>query len=269
MAIAGRPRPQSARWGVLACAVGALITGMVILPGQAARWGRAAAGLPTAGREEAAAPRGVPAPVLYPAQTYTFLAVQDDATTPVTYDPCRPVHYVVRAAGEPRGGRELLTEAVAEISAQTGLQFVADGSTDEEPSAQRRSYQPLRYGDRWAPVLVAWRTASENPDFATDVVGQARSVSVALKGTPRTYVTGQIWLDTTRIGAMINDPDPQQRRLARAVVQHELGHLVGLGHVDDPMQVMFPTASPVITELGPGDRTGLARLGQGPCVPGL
>ena len=44
---------------------------------------------------------------------------------------------------------------------------------------------------------------------------------------------------------------------------HEVGHLVGLDHVDDPTQLMY--RSTVTTELGAGDRSGLAILGNTPC----
>jgi hypothetical protein len=53
-----------------------------------------------------------------------------------------------------------------------------------------------------------------------------------------------------------------------AVLRHELGHLAGLDHVDDPGQLMNPVTSDVRT-FQAGDRTGLARLGRGACAPDL
>ena len=43
----------------------------------------------------------------------------------------------------------------------------------------------------------------------------------------------------------------------------QLGHLVGLDHVDDPTQLMYPTTE--VTDFGRGDRHGLALLGRTPC----
>jgi hypothetical protein len=52
------------------------------------------------------------------------------------------------------------------------------------------------------------------------------------------------------------------------VVLHELGHLVGLAHVNDPQQLMYSRGS-TSNGLGPGDLAGLARLGEGACAPWL
>ena len=52
-----------------------------------------------------------------------------------------------------------------------------------------------------------------------------------------------------------------------AVVMHELGHLVGLDHVDDPADTTYPETDPAVTapEYGDGARRGLEELGDGPC----
>ncbi|MFN8079991.1 MAG: matrixin family metalloprotease [Kineosporiaceae bacterium] len=254
------------RWWALAVATGFAV-GAVTLPSAAARWARAEAGIPASGHEAAGQPLGSPPVVAFPKDTFRFIQHQDDGTTPVTWDPCRPVHYVVQRAGVPAGGEALLAVAVQEISAATGLQFVADGPTDETPDWHRPRYQPERYGDRWAPVLISWRTAAETPEFAHDAVGLTNTQPVAPPGRPWVFVTGQIQLDATAFTRLLSRPEGTE--LARAVIEHELGHLVGLDHVDVPTEIMYPQANLVITELGPGDRTGLARLGQGPCVPEL
>ncbi len=46
---------------------------------------------------------------------------------------------------------------------------------------------------------------------------------------------------------------------------HELGHVVGLNHVHDRRELMNG-ANLGRTVFGPGDRRGLALLGQGPCT---
>ncbi len=51
---------------------------------------------------------------------------------------------------------------------------------------------------------------------------------------------------------------------ARAIVMHELGHLVGLAHVHVADELMYPENIGHRT-FGPGDREGFRQLGLGPC----
>jgi hypothetical protein len=226
------------------------------------------AGWPTPGVDEAAAPLGTPAPVATPSDAYSFLYTQKDGVTPVAFDPCRPVHYVVRPDGAPAGGEELLTAAIARVSAATGLQFINDGTTTESPSRMRELMDRDRYGDRWSPVLVAWESADENPDIAADVIGQATATPVSPTRDGRlTLVTGQVELDAAQLGALLAAPERQPE--AYATVIHELGHLVGLGHVNDATQVMYPQVVQGVADFGAGDLSGLAQLGAGACAPDL
>jgi hypothetical protein len=197
---------------------------------------------------------------------YRFSAMQDDGTTPVTYDPCRPVHYMIRPDGGPAEGDRLIAAAVAQVSAATGLRFVSDGGTTESPAGERASFQPDRYGDRWAPVLIVWETASEQPDFGVDVAGLGGSTRMVWGDHPAKYVTGMVQLDAAKLGAALKQPDGRQR--VQNVILHELGHLVGLAHVNDPQQLMYPRGGTAVG-FGRGDLAGLARLGGGACAPWL
>jgi hypothetical protein len=185
----------------------------------------------------------------------------------VSYDPCRPIHYVIRQQGEPAGGEQIVTDAVRSVSQATGLRFVYDGATSETPSHQRPSYQPERYGDRWAPVLISWVTPNENPDMATDVTGEGGSSAFALPNGPSAYVSGSVELDAGKLASELELNEGKQ--IVRAVVLHELGHLVGLDHVTAANQLMYPQIQPGVTHFGAGDLTGLAALGKGACVPDL
>lgn len=48
------------------------------------------------------------------------------------------------------------------------------------------------------------------------------------------------------------------------MLDHELAHVLGLGHVDTPGELMMPVNTGQ-THFGPGDLAGLARLGAIPC----
>ena len=185
----------------------------------------------------------------------------------MAYDPCRVVRYALRPDGSPAGGEEMVHAAVARIGQVTGLVFVYDGPTDEVPSPGREPFQPDRYGDRWAPVLVAWQTEAEAPGLAGDVVGEAGSQAVSLDEGTRVYVTGTVTLDAAQFPGILGQRDGEAT--AAGVVLHEMAHLVGLDHVDDRTQLMYPETVPGVTDLAAGDLTGLARLGRGACVPEL
>jgi hypothetical protein len=222
---------------------------------------------PIAGIGVASSPRGRPLPPPAEGGAHGFISFQPDGVTPVAYDPCRLIHYTVRPDGAPVGGEEIVHAAIAQMSEVTGLQFVDDGPTDEAPSRDREIYQPDRYGNRWAPVLIAWETEEQNLALAGDVVGEGGSVAVSLGDGPRIYLSGTVSLDGPRLGELL--AGRQGEEAVRSVVLHELGHLVGLAHVDDAGQLMYPEARREVTDFAAGDLTGLARLGAGPCVPEL
>lgn len=223
---------------------------------------------PLPGLEESSTPLGTPAPIAgKPSAAYRFQSTQDDETTPVAWSPCRPIHYVVRTENQPRGGAAGIENAVAAVSAATGLRFVNEGPTTESPDMDRDPYQPERYGDRWAPVLVAWATPDEVPDFGVDIVGEAGSIRVGTPSGDEAFVSGAVFLDPTSYRQIARQAG---RPAADAVILHEFGHLVGLAHVNDAKQVMFPRSEPDSpTSYQRGDLAGLAALGRGACQPDI
>lgn len=218
--------------------------------------------LPSGPGEVAAAPLGVPP--LPPAGIggYAFSMTHADGS-PVTFDPCRAIHFVVRPDGQPPGGHELLTAAFSQLSAATGLQFVDDGTTDEAPLDTRAPYQRDRYGDRWAPVLVAWSSAAETSMLADGVLGRAGPDTFGTGDDASTrFVSGLAVFNGGALGQQLATGDDSK---AGSVLLHELGHLVGLAHVSDPFQVMFDTNAYPLTTYRAGDLRGLEQLGRGPC----
>ena len=179
----------------------------------------------------------------------------------VRYDPCTPIHYVVNPALAPDGGLEDVHTAMRLTAEASGLDFVYDGETDEAPSATRPTYLPDRYGERWAPVLIAWSNdmsaaAPAGTDWQT--LGLAGSSFERNEDGELVYVSGQAVFNA---GAGLKSGFAGETW--GQVILHEIGHIVGLNHVSDPQSVMNPVHGLRPAAWGHGDRRGLWELGLG------
>lgn len=196
----------------------------------------------------ATTPLGAP-PDVPDAGTPAYRHLQDGTDEPVAWDPCRPVTVVVSDRTAPDGAEVLLVDALDEVATATGLVVEVEGPTDEEPSIDREVFQPERYGDRWAPVLVAWTDPAEIPALRGDVDALGGSETARAGDGTEVYVTGTLLLDGPQLAAADEDE-------VRSALRRELARLVGLAVEDEH-------------DDGPELRAGLARLGGGPCAPDL
>lgn len=220
--------------------------------------------LPSTEPEAAPVPLGMPPPYTGIGE-HAYMYTHPDGT-PVAYDPCKPIHYVIRADGAPDGGVGAVHQAISEITSATGLQFVYDGTTDEVPTDDRDPTQG-RYGERWAPVLIAWSTPEESPKLEGITVGIAGSQAIGTSEEDYRYITGEVLLDGPQMREIAEEEDGVATN--QGIILHELGHLVGLDHVDDPSQLMYTETVEGLHTFGVGDLQGLAALGGGKCYPDL
>jgi len=210
-------------------------------------------------------PLGSASGLLASSEQYKFLMTQRRSEAPVTFDPCRPIEYVVRSEGGPTNGLDVIQRAVADTSEATGLVFRYVGPTDESPAPPRSHYQPDRYGDKWAPVLIAWSGPTETDALAGNVTGVTfQKPTVA--DNRLYYVSGTIALDADDLAAAGGSVPPER---VLPTIRHELAHLVGLGHIQDPSQLMNPHGNRFLETFNDGDLTGLQQLGQGKCSDNL
>ena len=178
---------------------------------------------------------------------YAFLATQPGSEEPVGFSPCGPVEVVVNPAGAPDGHPDLVRSSLARISGASGLHLELVGETDRTWSDEVRS--------RGEPVLVSWATAEEVPELEGPSAGFGGPTVVTFPDGRSWNASGQVVLDTDHL------PTPEAHA---AVLDHELAHVLGLGHVDAPGELMMPVNTGQ-THFGPGDLAGLARLGAIPC----
>ncbi len=244
--------PRAARWrnALLVAAAGVLFLAALAVAG----------GSLVLGLQHPDAPPASPAGVgaLAEDAPYTVWERNTDGTA-VRWDPCTPIEVVWSATDAPPTARADITAALDRVAEASGLTLRLTGRTAERPSGTRLPYQPERYGQRWAPVLIAWAdpAAPGLPLRDTDR-GVAVPIAVGPAGD-RTYVTGQVLLNAQRDDLR---PGFDERAEAwGATLVHELLHVLGLGHVDDPEQLMYvhPGRGPVT--FGDGDRAGLAAIG--------
>ena len=178
--------------------------------------------------------------------------------TPVRWNPCIAIPFVVNPTGGPPNAVALAQAAVDRVAAATGLSFRYEGLTDEAASVSRSLLQ-ARYGARYAPMLIAWADR-----FAIgDAAGLGGLVYVGL-GTPAAQAVSGF--------AYVGRGLPGGDLFQTGVLLHELGHALGLDHADDTVQVMNSVGDsgrPLSTYID-GDLAGLDRIGRRPgCLPAI
>jgi len=196
---------------------------------------------------------------LFPGPGYAFRHTQPGSTTPIGYHPCRPVEFVVYDVPAPDGVEGLLDEAIAAVSEASGLTFAYLGPA-ENPAAQN----PSDPDSSQEPALIGWATPEDvdRLEGRTAGVGGSSTWAWDAELAQFVYIGGVVILDAPALAEMLEREDG--RDLVRAVITHELGHLLGLDHVKDPDQLMHDE-NVGNTELGAGDRAGLAMLGADRC----
>jgi hypothetical protein len=199
---------------------------------------------------------------------YSFLEAQRGGCLPVRFNPCEPIHYVVNGALAPPGAMDDLQEAIRRVEAATGLTFVNDGPTDEPGVINRPAALPQRYPNRWAPILIVW---GHGADFRMEPTNPAGGQSVPVDDV---YVSGVLVVNVDATAQDNGRTRPANGFGAGTtwgrIFIHELGHIVGLGHVGRSDQIMFPELGVQRGEavFQPGDLAGLRLLGrEAGCIP--
>lgn len=188
---------------------------------------------------------------------HEFLAVRQDGS-PLRWNPCEPIHYVVNPGRSPDGSVGDVHEAVERVAAATGITFVYDGLTDEPLTGHRRTYQPSRYPGRWAPVLVGWVDPDTSDISFKDGEHVAAAVARPMLPPSHDEVIVSGWIAMSE-----DDPNPPGFAFPGSqgpTLLHEWGHILGLGHIEADGQLMEPSGGGM-RDFGPGDLSGLERLG--------
>ena len=196
---------------------------------------------------------------------YRFLSLTEGSRFIARWDPCSTIGYRVNLAQADPGALGDVQEAIRRIANATGLRFAYRGTTAIVP-ASRPYYGPDYPAD--TQVVIAWTRPG-----VSQLLPRSADHPLAVGGSQWTYgfvdpqggrwakaMNGFVVVDSTQ------HPPPgfgSNSYSARGkLLMHELGHVVGLAHVSDPAQVMYPVITTSAASWGNGDRTGLRILGS-------
>ncbi len=236
-----RPRHRASQLALAAgVALGLLMAGT---PGIAAP-------TPTRASAHLERPRGNP-------KAYNFIA--KIAGEPVHWNPCERQGWRINVHRSPKRAVAQAKEAVARIKRATGLRFRFRGRTHVSPK------QLAKY-PRGTDLVLGW--------------GRPKATGGAAGlGGPQWLSTGQIITGYVLLNFKVSlhpgfgrGPRYGTQGTEGQLMMHELGHAVGLQHVKDDAQIMYPTLTRKRATWGAGDRHGLRKVGKSagcfPAVPG-
>jgi hypothetical protein len=178
----------------------------------------------------------------------------------IRWDSCRPVRWAFYPRHAPRHALRQLVGGFTRMHRATGLHFDYVGRTDHRPVPAGRDLAGI-------DVVVGWRTAKGFRAFRRhdDVVGVGGN----------SFYSGYQEADGTDVGrifrgGVVLNAD-QDFRIGNGfgtgytwgeVIQHELGHVVGLDHPDNTRQLMYYSVTRRNATWGAGDLAGLRQVGS-------
>lgn len=175
------------------------------------------------------------------------------------WDACSPIHFVLNTEGAPEGASDDLRSALELLADASGLRLILDGRTDERPGAERPLVERDGTAWRWRPVLVAWADPGEG-DLPLTPLDRAVALPVAVRdGDREAFVTGQVVVNARRGDLRVGFGDRTDS--LGALLLHEIAHILGLDHVEEPGEMMWVRPGSGAVALGPGDRAGLRAIG--------
>ena len=163
----------------------------------------------------------------------------------------------------------MLQEAVARVAAISGTTWTYVGPAAEPHSSQL----PKAAMKQYPPVNIGWSDRSRS-----DLLAKTAPSSL---GVARTKWLGMAYSDGSRkavnVGAVVALDRAKRLPLRggmswKAVALHELGHAMGLAHVEDRTQLLNAALPAGLGDLQAGDRAGLVALGRSAgcvVVPGI
>ena len=216
---------------------------------------------------------GYEVPELKPGTEFTVIFEDETPETMPRWDPCTsptyainkgsfgPAEKIVRDGFELSDG-DLLRQAFDRTAELSGLRFLYLSKTSD--TYQKSENYSTNLGN--ADVLVQYLREDEYL-VAAEESGLSTSIAFAgplarrVIGETGYLVAGRIVINADEIQRLL---DEGREDVIATAYLHEIGHLIGLGHVENPEALMFggPSYLDSFTE---GDKLGFEWAGDGPC----
>ena len=235
-----------------------------------------------------AAPANGPYDFIFDRSRYRSTGVRPDPTLDLRFATCEPVRYALNIDLANDAQVADMITAIENVERATGADFQFAGVTsagmniDERILLAERFDLPYRYLPPGADVVVGYSNEDDTPELSGNVLGIGGGIGLRSGEIIRGFAT----FDADDLGT-------SERRIAS--ITHELGHMMGLGHVSDfdPRTERFSTAfqgldanagnwgndvirdqlmypyllNPPLQDFAVGDKRGLWELyGNGPCL---
>lgn len=189
------------------------------------------------------------------ASQYGFIFT-DQSGRPAQWDSCGSVTYLIGTSGMPTGLLPDVHEAMARLSRATGLNFTYGGESSLQATVDSSTLPD-------STILIAWSDPGQVPELAGSALALAGGYPVPAQQGRLRMSTGVVILDRTEAIA----PGFGMGVTYGQVLLHELGHVMNLDHVLEPLQLMYPYLTPTSpTDFQAGDLAGLAQARSPGCL---
>ena len=189
------------------------------------------------------------------------------------WNPCAAIRWQINLHNAPKGALKVAREAVRRISLASGLHFTYAGTTKVIP--QNNFGGDGNGPGGWPPLTIAWALPGTGAGHSDVLPG---GQTVGMGGTISTAtVDGTGWDVRIATAYVVLDAHASKYFPANfnaqpslgALLMHELGHAVGLGHAGDTHEIMYPSMQQGHPSTwGSGDKTALHLVGPtAGCIP--
>jgi hypothetical protein len=245
------------------------------------------------------APTTGPYDFLFDRGAFLATGVRPNPTIKAAWENCRPIDYALNVDLADNDAQiQVLIDSIEEMELYTGIDFRYGGVTsagmniDDEillpesifPQPPYKYLPPMTGGGE-ADLVIGFSNADDTPELVGGVIGVGGSLRQGADSTGRA--------ESLRGFALIDLPDlylggvgsEATLRNIKATTTHEIGHMMGLGHVDTSTdggglggtfpnsvirdQLMFPALNQIgdFDVFDDGDQRGLYELyGNRPCA---